>query len=147
MREEYTTQRMKIAKQFHWEMGHRLPFHDAGCANIHGHSYAMWVELEGTCDENGMLLDYGIMKERINPVIKELDHAFICDESDEVMKPFLAGTDFKAVYVPFTTTAEHIAEYMLAKVWDALKEFANIDRISLRLQETTNSYAEVSQSR
>jgi 6-pyruvoyltetrahydropterin/6-carboxytetrahydropterin synthase len=138
---------MKIGKQFHWEMGHRLPFHEAGCANIHGHSYALWVELEGSCDKHGMLLDYGIMKERIQPVLSELDHAFLCDENDEIMKPFLLTTPFKAVYVPFTTTAEHIVEYLLNRIWTALSEYPNIDRITLRLQETGNSYAELSKSR
>lgn len=138
---------MKIAKQFHWEMGHRLPFHEAGCANIHGHSYGMWVELEGGVDENGMLLDYGIMKEVIQPIIKELDHAFLCDESDEIMVPFLKTTDFKVVYVPFTTTAEHISEYLIDRVWDALLRYNTISRITLRLQETGNSYAEVSRNR
>jgi len=138
---------MKIGKQFHWEMGHRLPFHDMGGANIHGHSYSMWVELEGGCDEHGMLLDYGIMKQHIQPVISELDHAFLCDENDGIMKPFLATTPFKVVYVPFTTTAEHISEYLLGRIWESLASFENIHRITLRLQETGNSYAEVSKSR
>ncbi len=26
---------MKIAKEFRWEMGHRLPFHEDKCKNIH----------------------------------------------------------------------------------------------------------------
>ena len=138
---------MKIGKQFHWEMGHRLPFHESGCANIHGHSYAMWVELEGACDSRGMLLDYGIMKAVIQPIVSELDHCFLCDDGDELMKPFLSGTTLKVVYVPFTTTAEHIAEYLLGRIWEALSAYSNIERISLRLQETGNSYAEMSRNR
>jgi 6-pyruvoyltetrahydropterin/6-carboxytetrahydropterin synthase len=138
---------MKIGKQFHWEMGHRLPFHKAGCANIHGHSYTMWVELEGALDEHGMLLDYGIMKQFIQPIIDKVDHCFICDENDNIMKPFLASTEFKVVYVPFTTTAEHICEYMLERIWEALDKYTNIERISIRLQETGNAYAEISQNR
>ena len=138
---------MKIGKQFHWEMGHRLPFHESGCANIHGHSYTLWVELEGTVDEHGMLLDYGIMKEVIQPVISELDHCFLCDENDTLMKPFLEGTSLKVVYVPFTTTAEHITGYLLDRIWDALTAYENIQGISLRLQETVNSYAEMSRNR
>ena len=38
---------MKIAKEFRWEMGHRLPEHFGLCKNIHGHSYKMIVEFEG----------------------------------------------------------------------------------------------------
>ena len=42
---------MKIAKEFNWEMGHRLPEHFGKCKNIHGHSYKMMVELEGDLDD------------------------------------------------------------------------------------------------
>ncbi|MGA1250362.1 MAG: 6-pyruvoyl trahydropterin synthase family protein, partial [Candidatus Kapaibacteriota bacterium] len=49
----------RIAKEFHWEMGHRLPFHDGGCQNIHGHSYTMRVEVIGEIDPaTGMVIDY-----------------------------------------------------------------------------------------
>jgi len=41
---------MKIAKEFKWEMGHRLPEHFGQCKNIHGHSYKMLVEFEGEID-------------------------------------------------------------------------------------------------
>jgi len=39
-------------------MAHRLPFHDGGCRNVHGHSYSMTIELVGEPDRNGMVLDY-----------------------------------------------------------------------------------------
>ena len=38
---------MKVAKEFKWEMGHRLPEHFGNCKNIHGHSYKMIAEFEG----------------------------------------------------------------------------------------------------
>ena len=31
---------MKIAKEFRWEMGHRLPEHFGLCKNIHGHCHS-----------------------------------------------------------------------------------------------------------
>lgn len=65
---------MKIAKEFHWEMGHCLPEHFGNCKNIHGHSYKMMVELEGTQDESGMIMDYYDLKKIVNPVIEKLDH-------------------------------------------------------------------------
>ena len=138
---------MKIAKQFHWEMGHRLPFHKELCANIHGHSYRMWVELEGVLDPNGMLLDYGILKEKVKPIIDEIDHAFMCDENDDVMKQFLAGSDFKHVMVSFTTTAEHISEYLIRKIWFALQGYTNLSRITVRIHETETAMAETSLTR
>lgn len=138
---------MIIARQFHWEMGHRLSFHDGECKNLHGHSYRLWVELEGECDENGMLIDYAKMKERIQPIIVPIDHCFMCDEADTIMKSFLQSSPFKVVYVPFTTTAENIAHYLLEKVWIEFISDQRIHRITLRLAETETSYAEVSRVR
>ena len=138
---------MKIARQFHWEMGHRLPFHTGGCANIHGHSYKLWVEIEGSADEHGMLMDYGDMKLLVAPVIEPLDHAFMCDEGDEIMKSFLATTDFKRIIVPFHSTAENLAEYLLSQLWTVFSEQSRIRGLRLRLQETDISYAEAERSR
>jgi len=49
---------MKIAKEFRWEMGHRLPEHTGLCRNIHGHSYRMVVEITGDVLANGMIIDF-----------------------------------------------------------------------------------------
>lgn len=138
---------MKIARQFHWEMGHRLQFHKGECKNLHGHSYRMWVELEGECDQNGMLIDYGEMKKIIQPFIDPIDHCFLCDEQDEYMKSFLQTSSFKVVYVPFPTTAEKISEYLLEKIWNVFKTNERIHSIKIRLAETETSYAEVIQNR
>jgi len=132
----------KIARQFFWEMGHRLPFHTGGCANIHGHSYKLWVELEGVSDENGMVMDYGDMKRIVRPFIERLDHAFLCDEQDEIMKSFLGTTPFKVLYVPFTSTAENIAGFLADELWSLFEPLPQICALRLRLQETDHSYAE-----
>ena len=127
---------LKIAREFHWEMGHRLPFHTSGCANIHGHSYKLWVEIEGYCDENGMLMDYGEMKSLVAPFFDQFDHCFLCDENDEVMRPFLTGTPFKHKLVPFTTTAEHLVFHFLDELWNIFAPFQQVQALRLRLQET-----------
>jgi 6-pyruvoyltetrahydropterin/6-carboxytetrahydropterin synthase len=141
------TRTLRIAREFHWEMGHRLPFHVSGCANIHGHSYKLWVEIEGQCDENGMLMDYGDMKRMVMPVIDEFDHCFLCDAADEVMLRFLDTTDFKYNIVPFTTTAENLVFYFLDRIWDLFSTHPRVSALRLRLQETDISYAEAERLR
>jgi len=138
---------IRIARQFHWEMGHRLPFHRMGCANIHGHSYKLWVEIEGVLDEHGMLMDYGDLKRIVEPVLEPLDHAFMCSEQDEIMKNFLSNNDFKTIHVPFTSTAENIIEYLLLEIWSHVSHNERIHSLRLRLHETDNSYAETGISR
>ncbi|KAB2881442.1 6-carboxytetrahydropterin synthase [bacterium] len=133
---------MKIAKEFHWEMAHRLPYHRSGCQNIHGHSYRMFVEIEGTPGPNGMLMDYGDMKSLVKPIVDELDHAFLCSNDDEMMKPFLKTSGLKAVYVDFFTTAENLSFYFAKKIKEKLVPYKNIIAVKVRIQETTSSYAE-----
>ncbi|MBL7960180.1 6-carboxytetrahydropterin synthase [bacterium] len=133
---------MKIAKEFHWEMAHRLPYHRSGCQNIHGHSYRMFVEIEGAPGPNGMLMDYGDMKSLVKPIVDELDHAFLCSNDDEVMKPFLKTSGLKVVYVDFFTTAENLSFYFAKKIKEKLVPYKNIIAVKVRIQETTSSYAE-----
>lgn len=123
-------------------MAHRLPFHLTGCQNIHGHSYQMDVVLSGVPDENGMLLEYGLLKARVKPVIDELDHAFLCSMQDELLLPFLKQSPFKVVYVDFETTAENLTFYLLDKIKLLIKPFFNIHGLKVVIRETTTSSAE-----
>lgn len=135
---------VRIAKEFHWEMGHRLPFHEGGCQNIHGHSYRMRVELEGSLDDNGMVLDYFDLKEIVEPIVARIDHSFLCDDRDATMIEFLSINALKHVVVPFRTTAENITTWMLQQIAESLTTRSNLTRLTIRLQETERVYAEMS---
>ncbi|TAE29289.1 MAG: 6-carboxytetrahydropterin synthase [Candidatus Kapaibacterium sp.] len=139
----------RIAKEFHWEMAHRLPFHTGGCQNVHGHSYKLWVELEGETDTNGMVLDYLDLKRAVAPLVDALDHSFLCDRADSVMVRFFAEHPLKAVMVDFPTTAENIAAYLLGEITSRLQEqcsreaWMRLRSIRVRVQETERTFAEV----
>jgi 6-pyruvoyltetrahydropterin/6-carboxytetrahydropterin synthase len=134
---------MKIAKEFRWEMGHRLPDHFGKCKNIHGHSYKMLVEFSGELDKNGMIIDYYNVEKIINPVIEKLDHAFMVNKNDKVVLEFLEKMNSKRVVVDFESTAENICNYLLTEISKtSLPE--NVKQIKVRVQETTEDYAEES---
>lgn len=133
-----------IGKEFHWEMGHRLPFHDGGCRNVHGHSYQMRVELSGLADENGMVVDYFDMKSIIQPIVDQLDHSFLCDTHDEPMVEFFKTNPMKVNYVDFPSTAENLAKFVLDSIAPLFKEYKNLRSLTVRLQETERTFAEVS---
>jgi 6-pyruvoyltetrahydropterin/6-carboxytetrahydropterin synthase len=137
----------RIAKEFHWEMAHRLPYHTGGCQNVHGHSYRLWVEVEGEPDAQGMVMDYLDLKAVVEPLVKQLDHSFLCDRSDEMMMQFFHGNSLKVNYVDFPTTAENLASYLLKEITLRLRESQNVlvKRLCVRVQETERTYAEVSQ--
>lgn len=136
-----------ISKQFRWEMGHRLPFHDGLCRNIHGHSYEAHVILTGEPDAHGMVMDYFDMKTLVEPLIDEWDHCFLCDASDTLMRSFFdeASPPMKVVYVDGPTTAENIAKLLLSRIVGALSAGHAIDAVRVRVYETEKTYAEVEQ--
>ena len=132
---------MKIAKEFRWEMGHRLPEHFGQCKNIHGHSYKMLVEFEGELDENGMVIDYYDVEKIVKPIIEKLDHAFLVNKDDELTIEFLEKLNSKKVIIDFESTVENICIYLLTKIKSADLP-ANVNAIMVRVSETEEDYAE-----
>ena len=132
---------MKIAKEFHWEMGHRLPEHFGLCKNIHGHSYRMKIEFEGELDEQGMVIDFYDVEKILVPIIDELDHSFMVKDDDRLTLEFLDKLNSKKVVVNFLTTVENICKYVSDKIIksDLSK---NIKFITVRVYETAEDYAE-----
>ena len=132
---------MRIAKEFVWEMSHRLPYHEGNCKNIHGHSYNMLVEFDGELDKQGMIIDYYDVEKIINPIIEKLDHAFMVNRDDKIVLEFLEKMNSKKVIVDFQSTAENICLYLLNEIEKAsLPE--NVNEIKVRVYETSHDYAE-----
>ena len=132
---------MKIAKEFKWEMGHRLPEHFGKCKNIHGHSYKMMVEFEGELDSHGMIIDYYIVKKIIEPIIEKLDHSFMVNKNDKLVIDFLEKLDSKKNIVDFDSTVENITRYLIGEIKKTdLPE--NVKGIKVRVRETPDDYAE-----
>ena len=74
--------RIRVTKEFHFEMAHALWNYDGKCKHIHGHSYKLFVTIMGepVKDENnpklGMILDFGDLKTIVKePVVDMLDHS------------------------------------------------------------------------
>ena len=132
---------MKIAKEFRWEMGHRLQFHNGKCKNLHGHSYKLLVEVEGNVEGYGMVMDYYDMKKVIGPIVDELDHSFMVNKNDPKLLSVLEKLNSQKIVVDFETTAENLCGYFLQKIKQANLP-ANISRVMVKVFETENTYAE-----
>lgn len=132
---------MKIAKEFRWEMGHRLPEHFGLCKNIHGHSYKMIVEFEGELDKNQMVIDYYDVEKIINPIVQNLDHSFMVNIDDKPVLEFLEKMNSKKVVVDFLATAENICNYLLKEI-RRVSLPQNISSLKVRVYETQFDYAE-----
>ena len=70
----------ELTKSFRFEAAHALPGTTLGGASeeIHGHSFRTEVTVRGTPDpETGMVLDLGVLEQRMAEVQKALDHKLL----------------------------------------------------------------------
>ena len=132
---------MKVAKEFKWEMGHRLPEHFGNCKNIHGHSYKMIAEFEGRLNENDMIIDFYDIDRIIKPLVEKLDHAFMVNKNDLEVIEFLDKIKSKKLVVDFNSTVENICKFVLDEIKKADLS-NNISSVSVRVYETNEDYAE-----
>jgi 6-pyruvoyltetrahydropterin/6-carboxytetrahydropterin synthase len=68
---------VRLTKSFSFEAAHWLPTFADGhkCRRMHGHSFVVDVIVAGEVPEDaGYLVDYGRIKQAIEPVQKQLDH-------------------------------------------------------------------------
>ena len=131
---------MKLIKEFEIATGHRLPNHKAGCFNLHGHNYWVYIDIEfddmqGYYGGDGFKIDFGMIKKVVND---QFDHKFILFKDDplvEVMKD-LPGV----VLVDYIPTAENMSLHIKRMLEDKLKG-SGVIKISIGLNETKFSKA------
>jgi 6-pyruvoyltetrahydropterin/6-carboxytetrahydropterin synthase len=135
---------MKISKEFRWEMGHRLPFHEGLCKNLHGHSYYMMVEIEGEINEKGMIIDFYDLGKAVKPIIDEFDHAFLCWKEDKTVGEFLEKNNMKRVIVDYQSTVENICSDFTNRIKDELSKIEGnkFKYLTVKISETPNAVAE-----
>lgn len=140
--------KVRVTKEFNFEMAHALWNYDGACKNIHGHSYRLFVTIIGSPIEDvnnvkfGMVLDFKDLKSVVkNNVIDKLDHSLIVfEKADQESLKSLRKMYEKVFVYDFQPTCEnlilHIADIIIEKLP------ANLDLFSLKLYETATSYAE-----
>jgi len=136
---------MKVSKEFHWDMSHRLPFHSGRCKNLHGHSYKALVQFEGELNQNGMLIDFYDIYKIVNPIIDEMDHSIICDKNDKELIEISQKVSERVVIIDKPTTVENISTYIAEKILNS-KLPENLKLVTVVVYETPDSFAEYSTS-
>lgn len=80
---------MRIGRTFTFDSAHYLPNYDGKCANLHGHTYHLTVEIEGPVQKGGhyglpagMVMDFGMLKDFGEKVLERYDHHCLNDILD-----------------------------------------------------------------
>ena len=138
-----------IAKDFIWQMSHRLTFHKGLCKNIHGHSYKLYVTVIGqpiSDSENvkyGMVIDFGDLKKIVKEEIVDVfDHATVFNKNTPhyELAMELKTRGHNVLLVDYQPTSEMMVIDFAQKIQRLLPQ--HIQLHSLKLQETETSFAE-----
>ncbi len=142
------SQKIRITKEFRFEMAHSLPNHAGLCKNIHGHSYTLSVTIIGTPNpgkndpDAGMVMDFGDLKRIVREtIISKFDHALVIhhEVASSLMKELKENFE-KIIPVNYQPTSELLlldfASLIQAQVPKGSKLFG------LKLRETATSVAE-----
>lgn len=71
---------MFVTKEFTFQSAHFLTQYHGKCERMHGHSYRLVVTVEGPVSENGLVIDFVILKRIVQKhVLELLDHHLLND--------------------------------------------------------------------
>ena len=138
--------KVRITKEFKFEMAHALHGYDGLCANIHGHSYRLWVTVRGDVKKenkhikDGMVIDFMDLKSIIKPtIINKYDHSLVLNANSPHANLDLSAFD-KVYYLPYQPTSENLVSDFANSITSLLPE--NVELLKVVLSETVSSFAE-----
>lgn len=140
---------LRLTKEFGFEMAHALPAYEGKCRNIHGHSYKLFVTVEGAplhqpgASADGMVFDFGALKALVGQyVVEPFDHALVLPRLEGAAEePAFGGYGAKLVLVDFQPTTENLLVHFASLLQGRLP--AGVRLHSLKLCETATSCAEL----
>ena len=140
--------RIRITREFTFEMAHVLWNYNGPCRNLHGHSYKLFVTLEGRPfddpdnPKNGMVIDFSDIESIVNSeIIDVFDHSVVAGtHMNEEKIRLLAQMFSNIVPVGYQPTCENLVADFAARLMTKLPQGVRLH--SVKLYETANSYAE-----
>lgn len=105
---------------------HRLEGYQGKCEGLHGHNFIVEVIVTGEkLGDDGLLVDFRIIKEYLNNVLDRLDHKYLNEIS------FFADR---------ASSAEYISMYIYEEIQKIIRE-ENISLKEVRVWESEKAYA------
>lgn len=139
-----------VTRRFTFSAGHRLAFHEGGCSELHGHNYTVEVTFsrhDGSLDENGMVVDFGIVKRAIGDWLDaNWDHALVLEADDTKAIEAAGAAPFRMYTMSGPPTAENMARYLLEDIIPPLleKHVPDVEAEQVVVWENENSKATAS---
>lgn len=122
------------------------------CEPLHGHNYAVTIEVAGTLTEDSWVIDFAALKSAGKAICDELDHKFLLQrdsrllEIDEGMSNWKVRFRERGFVFPKSdvlplpldnTTAERLAEWFAGRLRDGLRArgATNLSSLTVGMEE------------
>ncbi len=122
------------------------------CEPLHGHNYAVSIDVVGTLTEDAWVADFGVLKSLGKALCDELDHKFLLQRDSKVLQIDEGMSNWKIrflergwvfpksdiISLPIdNTTAERLAEWFAGRLTADLRArgAANLTSITVEVEE------------
>lgn len=150
----------------HFAAAHTLPFHDGGCANLHGHNYGLSITAIGSVNtvvqaDHGMLVDFTVIKNAFRKrVHSTLDHSVIIADQNQptwyqdfITLKYQSADHTKLIATKkvdsflgkvahldiLDTTAECLSEWIFNKMSEELEGMCEVYEVELYETDTSSA--------
>jgi len=145
-------------EKIRFSSAHVIPEYEK-CGRLHGHTYAVHVKLYGEPDDKGIIIDFSIIKENLKDIIKKIDHKIILPKKSKFAKIKIEKNSINmntlgknyifpkedCILLPIdSTSAEKLSCYILDNFIRKIKNYKNIVKIELGIDEGFGQGARVS---
>ncbi|HID42527.1 MAG TPA: 6-carboxytetrahydropterin synthase QueD [Archaeoglobaceae archaeon] len=112
----------RLRVKSHFDAAHKLVGYEGKCSELHGHGWKIEIFVTGeNLDEIGILIDFKVLKEKLEEIIRKFDHSYL--------------NDFREIGNP---TSENISKYIFRKL--KLPESVRLEKV--RVWENSDSWCE-----
>lgn len=125
---------------------------DGGCEPLHGHNYAVSIDVAGTLTDDSWVCDFATLKSLGKALCDELDHKFLLQRESRVLQIDEGMSNWKIRFLERgfvfpkadvialaidNTTAERLAEWFVTRLRDSLRDrgATNLSSITVGVEE------------
>jgi 6-pyruvoyltetrahydropterin/6-carboxytetrahydropterin synthase len=117
----------EITVHSHFSGAHRLRYLHGKCEGLHGHNWKVEVSVvSNRLGKEGVVIDFGILKQKLEKALKPLDHTFLND------LPYFSEIE---------PSSENIAKYIFNKLKNELKGHQGMLKKVIAWESETSSAA------
>jgi 6-pyruvoyltetrahydropterin/6-carboxytetrahydropterin synthase len=125
------------------------------CGRLHGHSYVISLKLYGEVGDDGMIMDFVLVKKGLRAIAEELDHRVLIPSNspgiavsvgEEIIvnvgpKRYVFPAEDVVLLDTVASSAEELSRVLLSRLLQLVRFPPNVERIELGIHEEVGQSA------